>query len=96
MKYLELIPILLFVLMFIKDRMYLDKLSQSVKDFEEINSGASMTLSRLNAETAHMLDYNENEPVNDETMFITSASKNDKDYSRPSLIIEVASPEFSW
>ncbi len=96
MKYLELIPILLFVLMIITDRKHLGKLSQSVKDFEENNSGVTITRSHLNFETAQMLEYNEGEQVDDANMFITSAFKSDRDSTKPSVIIEVASPDFSW
>ena len=57
MIYLELIPILLFVLMVMIDRIHLDKLSQLVKDFEEINSGSKKTSSYCNSETTQVLNY---------------------------------------
>ena len=65
MKYLELIPILLFVLMIIMDRRHLGKLSQLVKDFEEINSGARTTPSYLNTENTHILEFSEGEKTKD-------------------------------
>ena len=96
MKYLELILILLFVLLILMDRKHLGRLSQLVKDFEEINSGAQMTFSYLNFETMQAPEYNEEEKVDDESMFITSVPKSDRDYEKPTVIIEVASPDFSW
>ena len=52
MKYLGLIPLLLFVSMVVQDRLQMRKFRQSIKDLEGINLGEKMTHAKSSSQNA--------------------------------------------
>jgi hypothetical protein len=95
MKYIELIPILLFALMLIIDRRQLGKISQLVKEFEQRNLDAEISTTYLCSETLYAFEYNNEEPAEEVKISEPLEFKNEKDLSKPSVII-MASTDFSW